>query len=476
MAADPTATITIVNAGSGATFKYLQVIKADTSKTTGWAFTSTNIAQNYIEAFTEQGETAPTDQEVIQSMIDGGTGVDGKVAAALVKVKNANYSLLPSGENGTKSPLTVNAAGVYYIEGSETDYTYSPMAGYVSFKDYGTNGIPTDLEDATVEAKRATSVVGKSSDQENDVTEINRTVQYTVTSVVPYIAETETNKYYKVIDTINGASYVVEPESSNNKGKVKVHVAIGSGEGAVDTDLFVTASPTTVESKAASTFTLDLTSYLENNKYANKNVTLTYSATVTDTKVGNTVQIGDGTDKGKDRYGSDSENLYTGKIILTKYAFQKDDDEDVTDNTKLKGAGFKIYKDVNNYATFDMFGKFTGWVGTEDQATEMTTDANGTFTVSGLAAGTYTFKEVTAPQGYSISNPKSIQLEIGAKDTDTDGNVTAEFSKEDYVIDTKLSSLPSTGGIGTTIFTIGGCAIMIIAAALFFASRRKSAK
>lgn len=38
---------------------------------------------------------------------------------------------------------------------------------------------------------------------------------------------------------------------------------------------------------------------------------------------------------------------------------------------------------------------------------------------------------------------------------------------------TKLSTLPGTGGIGTTIFTIGGCAIMIAAAALFFAGRRR---
>ncbi len=41
---------------------------------------------------------------------------------------------------------------------------------------------------------------------------------------------------------------------------------------------------------------------------------------------------------------------------------------------------------------------------------------------------------------------------------------------------TKLVSLPSTGGIGTTIFTIGGCAIMVIAAGLFFATRRKAEK
>ena len=40
-------------------------------------------------------------------------------------------------------------------------------------------------------------------------------------------------------------------------------------------------------------------------------------------------------------------------------------------------------------------------------------------------------------------------------------------------MNTKLVSLPSTGGIGTTMFTIGGCGIMIAAAYLFFASRRR---
>ena len=44
---------------------------------------------------------------------------------------------------------------------------------------------------------------------------------------------------------------------------------------------------------------------------------------------------------------------------------------------------------------------------------------------------------------------------------------------ETHIVNTTLSSLPSTGGIGTTIFTIVGCGIMIAAAGLFFASRRK---
>ena len=55
-----------------------------------------------------------------------------------------------------------------------------------------------------------------------------------------------------------------------------------------------------------------------------------------------------------------------------------------------------------------------------------------------------------------------------------EGGETGIFAQD--VINNSGSLLPSTGGIGTTIFTFGGCAIMIIAAGLYFATRRKSAK
>ena len=45
---------------------------------------------------------------------------------------------------------------------------------------------------------------------------------------------------------------------------------------------------------------------------------------------------------------------------------------------------------------------------------------------------------------------------------------------ETSIPNTKLSTLPGTGGIGTTIFTVGGCAIMVVAAGLFIASRKKA--
>ena len=110
----------------------------------------------------------------------------------------------------------------------------------------------------------------------------------------------------------------------------------------------------------------------------------------------------------------------------------------------------------------------------------MFTGPDGTLIVSGLDAGKYNFKETTAPEGYHIKNNPS-GIDATATITLKDGKVEAEVIEDiengtTQLTNSKLSSLPSTGGIGTTIFTIGGCVIMIAAAGLFFASRKKENK
>ena len=138
-------------------------------------------------------------------------------------------------------------------------------------------------------------------------------------------------------------------------------------------------------------------------------------------------------------------------------------------------------------------------------------DDNGYLSFTGLDAGTYTLQETKAPEGYSLNEAsipvvitaeynadgtlKKYVIKVDDKETSTytatyegpekitninctpgHNNDWSDVSDTHEIKNTKLASLPSTGGIGTTIFTIGGCAIMIIAAGLYFASRRKTAK
>ncbi len=95
---------------------------------------------------------------------------------------------------------------------------------------------------------------------------------------------------------------------------------------------------------------------------------------------------------------------------------------------------------------------------------------NGTLKVTGLDEGTYIFKETKAPEGYSGGVTKDVQVDANNK------QVTIPAGENTNIMNTKLASLPETGGIGTTIFTIGGCLTMIIAAGLFFATRKKAEK
>lgn len=444
-AAPKEATVTINNAGADAKFKYVQVIEPDTATATGWKFSSDAIQAHYLKAYNSKDA-----QAVLRIMIANDVASNGTAALKAVLEDN---TIVKSAE--VTSPFKVYEAGVYAISGTETGYGYSPMAAYVAFSNYDTTtGVPAALTNPVVEAKKAPTEVVKTNNDADNVLEIGRPVTYSVTTTVPYIAAGEVNTSYIATDTISGARYDV-----NSQGELTVNVKVGD------------AAPTPYTVKPANnSFTLDLSTLLNGNNNANSTLVISYNAIVTDTIIGNTIVFGDGSNTM--RYGKDSDKLITGRVTLTKTGDA---------NARLAGAGFIVRKTENgvvNYATFDSNNKLTGWVTDKTKATEVvtsdSTDVNirGTLVVQGLDSGvTYEFEEVTAPEGYSINDTASTVTwgEIPANlDTVVDGTTS--------MVDTKLSALPSTGGIGTTIFTIGGCLIMITAAGLFFASRRKSAK
>lgn len=160
---------------------------------------------------------------------------------------------------------------------------------------------------------------------------------------------------------------------------------------------------------------------------------------------------------------------YSGSIRINKT-------DDSKENPKaLKGATFQIKKQGEN-APIQFVKTNTGvytMVTSDTDMTDKTAVADveateGTVLVKGLGAGTYVITETKAPKGYSINtNIDNVTL---TKDSAETRNVTLS------VTDTKLGALPSTGGMGTYLFTIIGVVVMAGAAGAFFISRRKGSE
>ena len=457
------AQIIVNNAGQNAKFKAVRIVEPDRTTETGWKF-----VDGYAQYFTsENAFKGLNEQTIIKGMIYAQNSADEKgeeianFAGLYANALKNVYDVVTVEDTDSGSPITVRAAGVYFVKGSEANYSYNPMAAYIAFGSYNqASGLPTDLVDKTIEAKREKTVITKSADDADKVTLLGREETFHITSEVPYLPLTDNNRHFYVKDTLTGGTYVTVTDGAN-KGKVELTVKCGetSKPYYVDVDKSVTRKES---------FTVDLTDLLNGNTNANKNLDISYKVKVTDLYVKNDIIAGKAQNLSKPDFGSDSEELFTGQLTMTKF--------DENSRVKLKGAGFKITrKDSEEVLKFTKTGDGV-YKYDENGAEEVFTGENGTVVVKGLDCDTYVFTETTAPDGYSLNTDKKeaqIKLVTGKDKAETQNDI---LNGETNITDTKLSALPSTGGIGTTIFTIGGCAIMIVAAGLFFATRRKTQK
>ncbi|RGG22803.1 LPXTG cell wall anchor domain-containing protein [Ruminococcus sp. AF25-3LB] len=95
-----------------------------------------------------------------------------------------------------------------------------------------------------------------------------------------------------------------------------------------------------------------------------------------------------------------------------------------------------------------------------------------------MKAGTYYLKEIEAPKGYNLlAKPIAVNLSI---DTKGSGKITIyQDNKEVNKIKVENKSgtiLPSTGGIGTTIFYIAGALLVLISGVVLIAKKRTDSK
>ncbi len=337
--------------------------------------------------------------------------------------------------------------GAYVILASDDKETVYTTMVAETYKD---NAEYIEAEDKTIFAKADKVKLDKKAKEGDKFIGRGEEVEFTITTTFPnYETPDSEDNTFTIVDAPTGLD-ITEVTSLTIGGEAFEDYTVAETDNGV--------------------FTIDLTNAIgTTNANAGKTVVVTYKAIVTsDEGYSNTANAF----KNDATYGDDTEEGFTGDITLVKYALD-DNNDDLADNAKLAGAKFKVHKDNKNGEVLFFVkvgdGLYKHALADEDGAIdELEVSAEGELKVTGLGNGTYFFEETKAPDGYSIN-------EDGATVT-IEGSESENVSMNTHVIDTKLSSLPSTGGIGTTIFTIGGCVIMIVAAGLFFASRRKESK
>lgn len=167
----------------------------------------------------------------------------------------------------------------------------------------------------------------------------------------------------------------------------------------------------------------------------------------------------------------------------TTYVWSFDVHKYTGENTALAGAKFKVWnsdKSKTAYFKYDATAKvykFAGWTAVEGAVYEFTTPDDGNIAFEGLDSGTYYLEEIEAPKGYNKLND-AIKFTIADEKASVKGQVSYDTDSTGTikVLNKAGTTLPTTGGIGTTIFYLIGGGLMVAAAVLLIAKKRMENK
>lgn len=488
-----TATVTIKNVEAGATVTLYQIVKPvyNDAGLKGYELVTANSIAD-IEA--------PTTAE-IAALAQAATSRQDGITAAPDATVNTTYT------------ATVGA-GMYLVlvEGSGAT-VYNPMIVSVNYdKDSATEGGEVDaqsnweLKNVTAYAKSGTPGVDKKivnsdgNSNGNDVA-IGDTVDFEIDTAIPSYSDQYTSLKFDITDTLSAGF-----DAASN-----IAVKVDGSSVTAGTDTYSVTTGT-------GTFTVSFAdAYIRAN--GGKSVVVTYSATV-NSSAGlnydantNTATIkfsNDPTDSTS--YGEVHDETYTYTFAIdgmlggtqTGKTYQTHEVIKVYEDGKVE----VISADTALLDEIEVTNPLAGAV-----FTLTNTKTNKTYTATsnsegylegftGLDAGGYTLVETTAPAGYVVDPTVhtvnisaeyngngtllSYSITIDGQTTSTytatyDGTTptitTLEGTQSTLTIEnTKIPALPSTGGIGTTIFYVTGSILLVGAAILLITKKRMSNK
>ncbi len=384
--------------------------------------TSTYIVEK-LDSF-----SAPTFAETLKAALNAGT-------------TSFTGTKLEKSGNPVKASATVDELGYYFVT--------STSGALCNLTTTDPEVIIHDKTDVPFE---------KTGIEKRDV-EVGNVLPYKITGKVP--DTTGFDEYtYVITDTMSeGLTF--------NESSVQVKVGNALQAESPDTYAFERGS-------ATDNYTFKVTIYVK--KYTpGQSIEVDYTATVNEKAV---AQVSEnkavliysnkpGTD-GTGKREAEPHKVYSAQIEINKYW---------TDNGQKKAlanVGFKLYKKENaggqesiKFYKYDDAAKKVDWV-EEAQAPEVMTTADGKAYFKGLANGDYWLVETTTPAGYNpLEKPVDVKVE-GNADSQTSLTVTKEIENKTGAV------LPSTGGMGTTVFYVLGFVLVVGAGVLLVTKKRMS--